>query len=367
MDPIAHTLVGAALAQTGLGRRTAYGAATLVIGANLPDIDILAIPFGEDTALLFRRGWTHGVLALVILPILLTGLIAIYQRVVSRGSNKNGPPFKFGVTLGLSYLAVTTHPSLDWLNNYGMRWLMPFEGRWFYGDSVFIIDPWMWFVLGGGVFLFHSRRWWSVTGWGLFAAAIGALLFTLVPELIWAKLLWAVLTVSIAVARIRGVGFQEAQARPIAIGALCLTIIYIGGMIASARFARQAVAEALVREGLEVERLMVGPVPVTPFVRDVVVQTPESYRYGKVRLLPQLDLELEPRSIPLLPDTALVKAATESDAVRGFMNWVRFPSAEVEESDREYEVYLLDVRYLRSSVRGFGSTLVTIPRTALDE
>jgi len=36
------------------------------------------------------------------------------------------------------------HPTLDWLNTYGMRWLMPFSGRWFYGDAVFIVDPGCW-------------------------------------------------------------------------------------------------------------------------------------------------------------------------------------------------------------------------------
>ena len=34
--------VGAALAQTGLKHRTRYGTATLLVGANLPDVDILS-------------------------------------------------------------------------------------------------------------------------------------------------------------------------------------------------------------------------------------------------------------------------------------------------------------------------------------
>ena len=44
-----------------------------------------------------------------------------------------------------------THPVLDWLNNYGIRLLMPFSPRWFYGDAVFIIDPWLWLALGGAL------------------------------------------------------------------------------------------------------------------------------------------------------------------------------------------------------------------------
>jgi hypothetical protein len=39
MDPLAHTLVGLALAKSGLEKRSGYAAAALVIGANLPDVD----------------------------------------------------------------------------------------------------------------------------------------------------------------------------------------------------------------------------------------------------------------------------------------------------------------------------------------
>ena len=64
MDPLTHTLVGASLASSKLGEKTRYATAALVIGANLPDIDVLSYFAGGDAALGFRRGWTHGVLAL---------------------------------------------------------------------------------------------------------------------------------------------------------------------------------------------------------------------------------------------------------------------------------------------------------------
>ena len=41
MDNVCHTLVGAAMAPAGLRSRTAYAGATLMIGANLPDVDVL--------------------------------------------------------------------------------------------------------------------------------------------------------------------------------------------------------------------------------------------------------------------------------------------------------------------------------------
>ena len=28
---------------------------------------------------------------------------------------------------------------------------MPFSGRWFYGDALYIVDPWLLMALGGGL------------------------------------------------------------------------------------------------------------------------------------------------------------------------------------------------------------------------
>ncbi len=47
MDPICHTMFGAALASTGLERKTRFGRATLILGANLPDVDVLSSAWGE--------------------------------------------------------------------------------------------------------------------------------------------------------------------------------------------------------------------------------------------------------------------------------------------------------------------------------
>src|SRR5688572_30083424 len=83
MDNLAHTLAGAALGQAGLRRLSALGTATLVIGANLPDVDGLAMVFGDQVdAFVIRRGWTHGVLALVVLPFVLAALMMAWDRFV---------------------------------------------------------------------------------------------------------------------------------------------------------------------------------------------------------------------------------------------------------------------------------------------
>ena len=70
MDNITHTLVGAALGEAGLKRQSGLAMAALLIGANLPDVDAIYEVLAK--AWTFRRGLTHGVLALVerVFPVL---------------------------------------------------------------------------------------------------------------------------------------------------------------------------------------------------------------------------------------------------------------------------------------------------------
>src|SRR5690606_17271582 len=73
VDPIAHTLTGGALAAAGLRRATPLAAAALLIGANVPDVDVVAHFGGEYAALAHRRGWTHGILAVLVWPFVVCG------------------------------------------------------------------------------------------------------------------------------------------------------------------------------------------------------------------------------------------------------------------------------------------------------
>ena len=47
---------------------------------------------------------------------------------------------------------------MDFTNSYGVRLLMPFSERWFYGDALYIVDPWLYSLLGVGWWLARSTR-----------------------------------------------------------------------------------------------------------------------------------------------------------------------------------------------------------------
>jgi inner membrane protein len=285
-----------------------------LVGANLPDVDAMAYFFGPAADLAFRRGWTHGVLALGLWPLVLTGAMMLVDR-VARWARRASLPSGLmpGQLLLLSTVAILSHPILDTLNTYGMRWLMPFSGRWYYGDTLFIVDPWLWLVLGAGVMLPRARRGGT------------------------------------RVARV----------------ALGVSVAYIGAMAASTLAARGAAgAEITAITGEPARRLMVSPFPVNPFRREVVVEQEEVYRTAGFRwlALPHLD-SASVRVFPKGPaGHPAVQAAARTTLGRRFLGWARFPTFQLEPAGAgAFVVHIIDLRYADRPGHRFGS--VSIPVT----
>jgi inner membrane protein len=225
MDNLAHTLAGAALGQAGLRKKTGLGMATLMIAANLPDIDAVAM-FLDRGSLYFRRGWTHGPIALAVLPILLALIMQAFDRWQARRGKRPAAraPVRFGGLLGLAYIGIVSHVLMDFLNTYGIRCLMPFSERWFYGDALFIIDLWIWSALGLGLWLSRRRERWT------------------------------------------GV----AHPRP-ALLAIIAVVVYASSMGLAGLWVERYAARAVEQAGLGTPVTVVAsPVPINPFRRDVV-------------------------------------------------------------------------------------------------
>ena len=345
MDPIAHTLTGAALATAGLRRVTPLATAALIVGANVPDVDVVMNFAGDYAALAHRRGWTHGVLALVVLPFVVAGSLLAYDRTVRR--RRGMTPARAGPLLALSALAVVTHPFLDWLNNYGLRWLMPFDGRWFYGDALFIIDPWVWLVLGGVMCLAHSRSAAGIASWAAFAV-LGTMLMLTTPEVpTAARVVWIAGLVAVAALRIAGI---TAQRRPVAIerasrAVLVLFAAYSGVSALANLPAKDTVRATLAAAGVEsVDTVMIGPRPADPFAADVVVETPDAYYVGRWHWLASPRFVPEPEPIPKGGGPA-ADAASGTLEARRYLAWSRFPYFEVDAHDGGYLVRIRDMRY----------------------
>ncbi len=289
MDNLCHTLVGAAFGEAGLKKTTRWGNPILMIAANIPDVDVLA--FATSTpAVAIRRGWTHGILAQALLPLVLTGVVLALDR--WRPARDGRARVRAGPALLLGYVGVLTHVGMDWLNNYGVRLLMPFSSRWFYGDSVFIIDPWLWLSLGVGVFL--ARRY----------------------------------------------------ARPTrAAAALVVAALYIAAMVGSARIARARVMEEWTRHtGRPRASLMVGPSFLNPVTRRVIIDAGDHYRHGTYAVLSGA-LRLGDAPVFKNDTHPAVMRAANDPRFRAVLVWARFPYYEVESQPGVTRVRLADMRF----------------------
>ncbi len=294
MDNVCHTLVGAAFGEAGLKSRTRYGHAALMISANLPDLDVIVF-LTSTSSLSFRRGWTHGIAAQVLLPVALTAVLMLVDRFRRPRTGATGdPPLHAGWLLALSYVGVYSHVFLDFLNNYGVRLLSPFDWRWFYGDAVFIIDPWLWLSLGLGVWLARRQH-------------------------------------------------RTTPAR----GSLVFAACYIVAMLVSARVAREVVADAW-REtrGVEPRALMVGPLPVTPFTRTVIVDAGDRYETGTFSWWPPA-VTFDPLPIPKNAERPeVIEARQQAADLQAFLVWSRFPFWTLSAAGGGTRVSVSDVRFM---------------------
>ncbi|MEX2573908.1 MAG: metal-dependent hydrolase [Balneolaceae bacterium] len=359
MDPVAHTLFGATLAEAGLKNKTALAAGTLIIGANLPDVDAIAMFVGGDYSLLVRRGWTHGVLALMLWPFLLTGAMLLFDRVRRRRRSKsadhadhpeNGlrrippsPPVRTGWLLGISFLAVWSHPFLDWLNTYGIRLLMPFDGTWFYGDTLFIIDPWVWLLTGAAVVLARSGSLPGIAGWFVLGAAATALITGTAMVPLTARILWCAGVAAILVSRWRG--WFRGRSRRLA--AICLAALlgYVTLMLAGSRMTVREAGKEFSSRGIEIRRIMASPRPARLFTRDGLAESDDYYYRFRVNWLKSDRFEQMGEPIPVEEPDEIVQMALESPEIRGFRNWMRFPAYEVQPLEDGWRVIIRDLRY----------------------
>jgi len=273
LDPVAHTLFGAALAESGLRRRSRYATVTLLVGANLPDVDVLAGLWGDDAELHFRRGWTHGVLAMLVLPLLLALGVALWHR--WRGSTRaqpDAPAYHPGILLALAFLAVWSHPLLDWLNTYGVRLLMPFDGRWFYGDTLFIVEPWFWLLAATGVVLARSSTRRAGAAWMVLALLASVLVLGTDVASSAVKLVWCA-----GIALIAALAWRRpvwAPGERLARAGLAALLLYIGVTYGLARVAEARAA----RRFAGVTEVQSNPVPGSPLRHRMLLVDDDRYR-----------------------------------------------------------------------------------------
>lgn len=151
MDNLTHTLVGAALAQSGLARKYGPGAtAALVIGSNLPDIDVLWPMVDPHMGQFYHRVFTHSALGVPVLAGLAAWLLAKWFR----GA-------KWRHLALLTALGMAGHILLDLWNAFGVALLYPWSLHRFRWEWVSSVD----FIVWGCCLLPWVARWRNAVRW----------------------------------------------------------------------------------------------------------------------------------------------------------------------------------------------------------
>ena len=327
MDNLTHSLAGAVLGQMGLKKKTGLGMATLIIAANIPDIDAIAVLMGGHQHLAIRRGFTHGPIAMVVLPLVLTAIMIWFDRwQTGRGKRPEARlPLHKGWLLALAYIGTLSHPALDWLNSYGVRVLEPFSSTWIAGDSIFIIDIWIWITLIAGVWISRRRE----------KKQSGN----------WQRPAW------------------------ISFAAICAYIFANGAItgVAEARTTHWLKYTAYIEPDL----VVANPLPVTFWKRAMLWRSEE--RYGQKDFdifspdVERYQKERGDRGTQNDFDHPAVAMAGEIDPeARAYLFWTRMPVATVEDKGADYLVTLRDQRFMISGIGDRFVVRTSVPKDRLE-
>jgi inner membrane protein len=369
MDNLTHSLVGLTAAKAGL-ERLSPGATTLcVLAANAPDSDIVVLAFSDRWSFLqHHRGITHAIVGVISLAIILPLIFYGVDRLWSR--YKNQPPkTKLRGLLLASFIASATHPFLDWTNNYGIRFFLPWSQKWSYGDFVFIVDPYIWLILGGSVFLLTARSRFLKVIWGIVAAITTFLVVASprsgglpYPNLI--AVVWILIIVAFIVLAIKGA--RERWGQSIAFVAIALVLCYWSALAfahsrALARGNEEA-AKMAIANGETVVRVAAMPRLANPFRWDCVFETDRAMYRFDLGLLNDGARDPVRYEKPGPELTEVVDYVAVQRSARIFLNFARFPVMKVEDPGCTTRtlVQLADLRYTEPG-RSRGTFSLELP------
>jgi len=377
MDNLTHSLVGLAAAKAGLEKLSPGATVLCLLAANSPDADILTLVGGRWTYLQNHRGITHsivGTIALALaLPLVFHGCAWLIARF-----RKRKPATRLRGLMIASILVTATHPLLDWTNNYGVRFLLPWNSRWFYGDLVFIMDPVFWLVLGGAVFLVAARTRIQLVGWILIAAVSSLLVFFGpvgrggLANALPLRIIWITALVGLVILYTREVGPRWGAKLPRV--ALAIIVVYIAGLFAVHAFALRrlsAVAAELTRTSNERPVAMAAmPTLANPLRWLCIVETETSaYRF-------ELTLSGTPKLArlvrfqkPTAVSSPLVSHAEADYRAQVFLGFARFPVLQVADPNCTSQtlVQFADLRYTEPGSNGTFSLEVPVECGIINE
>src|SRR3989441_3245800 len=356
MDGLTHSLVGLTSAKAGLERWSPYATVVCILSANAPDIDVISGFFGGRwTALRYHRGITHSIIGTLALGLLIPSIFYAVNRAIAKW-RKRPPQIRYRGLLMASLIAAATHPLMDWTNNYGLRPLLPWSGKWFYGDLVFIIDPYIWLILGGADFLLTGNCRLKNIGWSVLGIA-STLLILLAPTqrgltstvALVVRAIWILGLLAFILAR--WFNLQRRLRKSIALAALAFVVCYWGALAlmhyAAYENAFTRADQLAAANGEHLVRVVAMPTAANPLRWQSVAETDRAIYRFFVRVGAEPSTSPERYEKPSGLSEQLVFAASLDPRAQVLLGFARFPLARVESENciGQTLVQFADLRY----------------------
>ena len=386
MDPFTHTLVGLTTAKAGLEKLSPLATTVCLLAANSPDTDVVVgLTTDRWNYLHHHRGITHSIVGVIALALVVPTVMWLLERGWVKVTKRHAKSRYRGLLLA-SAIATATHPVMDWTNNYGVRPFLPWSGHWFYGDLVFIVDPFILLLAGSAAFLATSNRWPKIVLWALLGAAFVTLSFIVAgrpdPTLEGAAVARIVLLFGIVVlVTVRVIGIARGREKIIAATVLVLIFCYWSGLaLAHGRALSEAASVAnhsASQYGEKVSRVVAMPTLANPTQWFCVAETDRAiYRFsvklGTASSANSLQVvdgyktdapeAIERYEKPIDEAASLTAVASQDRRARILLDFARFPIAHVPEQDcvRQTIVQFSDLRYTKPG-SGRGTFSLNVP------
>jgi inner membrane protein len=314
MDQLTHSATGLFLSRAGLDRFTPYAGVILILAANAPDMDIVALAGGSLNYLHHHRHLSHSLALLPLVALLPVLVVRLFAR----------RPLRWAGAYFVSVAGVASHLALDVTNIYGVRLLLPFSARWFHLDLTSVIDVWIW----------------AVILIALAAPAIGRLVSSEI-----------------------GAQTRGTPGRRFAIAALVFLVIYNAGHgVLHSRVL--AMLEARLYQGAAPLRVAAFPDPINPWRFRGLVETRDFFSLQDLDLRAEADpnagsIFYKPESSPGLD------AARRTAAFQGFLEFAQYPYWRLQprpEPENTITVEAMDLRFGSPLNPGFVATAIVNSR-----
>jgi inner membrane protein len=269
MDNLTHAIIGLAAGELidrslpeepTRERAQARHRLLLVTGAlasNFPDIDLALMPFLSRPLgyLLEHRGHTHTLLLAIPEALLLVALLWLLWP-AARHVLRESPTARRGVAITAG-VGLLLHLGMDYLNSYGLHPFAPVDPRWLYGDTLYIIEPMFWVLLGVPMILQIRRR-------GARLGLLALLGIVLIGCTAAGFLLWQSLAL-LAVAAV-ALGALQGRWRHALVAGTVLSLAWIGVQAGASHHARARVAGSLAQQeaGSTLLDAAMTPFPANP-------------------------------------------------------------------------------------------------------